>query len=113
MLYAELLQLLARPQHDWGPKPLLKLTRILAGNKIGEDQLWLSIEKRVSKYLEGPVGETLKDQLVRIAQGFNTMDKGSFQFWSAVNTALDSKAKKDLLAKTKIPNTLAHIHLKP
>lgn len=65
-------------------KSLLKITRILAIHRIGEDEVWLLIERRIIRYIQAQrlskegMGEALKENLVRLILSFNAMEKGSF-----------------------------------
>lgn len=65
-------------------KTLLKITRILAIHRIGEDEIWLLIERRIIKYIQSQksskdgMGDALKENLVRLILSFNAMEKGSF-----------------------------------
>lgn len=50
--------------------------------------------------------------LKRIVNNFNTIGKGSYEFWSEVNKNLNKKDKIEILNAFKVPSTLAHTYLK-
>lgn len=51
-IYLELISLLSQPRNEWTIKSLLKITRILAISRIGEDEIWLLIERRIIKNVQ-------------------------------------------------------------
>lgn len=116
-IYQELIRLLSRSNNDWSMKQIVKLTKILAANRIGEDEIVLLIERRVLRMLQGQrdpravMGETLKDNLVKLIMSFNSLEKGSYRFWSEVNELLDGKTKENILNRIKNPKSIAHTYL--
>jgi hypothetical protein len=58
--------------------------------------------------------ESFEDRkaLKRIVNNFNSIGKGSYEFWSEVNKNLNKKDKTEILNSFKIPSTLAHTYLK-
>jgi hypothetical protein len=96
---------------------IVKLTRILARNRIGEDEILLLLERRILKNLQNHkqpgsvMGETFKENLVKLIISFNGLEKGSYKFWSEVNEILDVETKKGILNRTKQHSSLAHLYL--
>ena len=100
----------------WPLKKLMRLTNLLAYNKIGEHKLWILIEHRLYEYVKYDSESTYRvspdDTLSKIALNFSYMNRGSFQLWDSLNKTLSNKLKKEILEKVKQTSSQAHLYLK-
>lgn len=99
-------------------KTFNKITRTLSEHKIGEDGICFLLEKRILEYLkrkkeikEG-ISDSLRKNLIKVSINFNSLSKGTYYFWSEIDSLLDAKGKREILEKIKTPTSIAHAHLK-
>jgi len=90
----------------WTFREILLLTSTLSINRVGHNELWFAIEKKMDQI--NPKHFSSRNWLKRIIGNFNAIGKGSYRFWHQMNRILSDEEKIEILSHFKIPSTLAH-----
>jgi hypothetical protein len=80
----------------WNFRDILLLTTALSVNRVGHNELWFAIEKKIDQI--NLKNFTNRGWLKGIIKNFNAIGKGSYYFWQQMNRALSDEEKNDILS---------------
>jgi len=95
-IFNKIIDLLEREDH-WALSKIYKLTSALSESKVGEPKIWLLIEHRLYQHIKvdsHKVKPNVEENLRRITIQLGIMNKGTFELWKMLNSALTAESKK-------------------